>query len=105
MSNRLLIGTEENCTRRIACFFCSTTEIAYGPIFRGDGFDGPAEEAEAFEKWLETYPPSRVVRGEKAKRLGLLVAGDPRAYVIDDLMDLYSRFRTEVEAERKGTRV
>ena len=62
-----------------AALYCSTTEIAFGPLFLDDkGHDG-IERAEAFLNWL-------------APR-------DARLFTQDQLLDVYQQWRAQ-EAEQ-----
>lgn len=80
-----------------ACLFCSTTDIAFGPVFYGDGFDGAADEAEAFIAWVAMAAKE----GRLKSKNNLRVPEDPRSYPTPVLMDCYVAFRLEVEAERR----
>ena len=68
MGVRILAGTLDGTTVSGACFYCSTSMTAFGPIFE-DEF-----EAEAFVKWLPDEP-------------------DPRQYSSNELHDLYYEWR------------
>lgn len=73
------ILTNKNDTQ--ACFYCSTSEVAFGPIMENE------EEALNFLKWLED-PENR--KGYKP----LIGKGDdPREYETRDLTNLYYEFR------------
>jgi hypothetical protein len=55
MSIRILVGTEPGSNFKHACFWDSTTDIAFGPVFYEGGkpsFLDPGDIAEAFGKWV-----------------------------------------------------
>jgi len=58
--------------RDYACFYCSTSMVAFGPLMADE------EEAESFMKWLPD---------------------DPRVYEEKKLLDLFSQFQEEREVE------
>jgi len=71
MGCRILEGRETH-GNEMACFYCSTTGIAFGPIMRS------REEAEMFCNWIP---------------------GDPRSYGQSELMDRYSDFTQQFVCE------
>lgn len=83
MGLRILSGTEPGGTFPLAVLWCSTTDLAFGPVFYGCGSAGKSaeEEAEAFIEWLPL---------------------DAREYVASDLADLYAKFREELEGDALG---
>ena len=70
MSCCILSGDGGHPGSELACFFCNTVDVAFGPVMYG----GRAE-AVAFMEWLRH---------------------DPRTYSPDVLEQLYVRFRKEV---------
>jgi hypothetical protein len=84
MGCRILLGTERGTgSQEKAVFFCSTTDIAFGPAMDS------LEEAEEFIKWLDQLPAWR--HGTASNR----PSTDPRSWRVHDLMELYNEFRHE----------
>lgn len=71
MGCRILEDTEENQ----ACFYCSTSGVAFGPLFESH------EEAEAFMEFLDA---------------------DPRKFTVGDLVDKHAEFRKAWEFFAEG---
>lgn len=40
----------------IACLYCSTSDVAFGPLFSDDGEHDAEERAESFVRWLLLDP-------------------------------------------------
>lgn len=93
MGCRILIGHEAGCDREIACLFCSTTQVVFGPIFDGEydpSGDGDAhDEADSFLTWLEKHPSA-------------IGRTDARVYSAPELSSRYDEFCKEVAAARKA---
>ena len=97
MGCRLIIGSEQGCHDDRAVFFCSTTEVAFGPVFRPEGDWDAQEHAEKFEEWLKGHP-TIVTSGISYER----ETSDPRHYRVGDLIDLHSQFVREVRAKAEN---
>ena len=52
MGVRILVGSETGGDKEVAVLFCSTSEVAFGPLMDGDSFGDPYFEAEWFLKYL-----------------------------------------------------
>lgn len=55
MGIRILVGTEPGGSFKHACFWSSTTDVAFGPVFYESGAPhhlDPGDVAEAFGKWV-----------------------------------------------------
>jgi hypothetical protein len=64
-----------------AALYCSTSEVAFGPIFHDDDDHDADERAEAFLRWL-------------APR-------DPREFIGDELEQKYAEWRAQEAAQWK----
>ncbi len=42
----------------LACFFCDTSDVAFGPVVYGEATTGAREKLEAFRLWLGVDPRS-----------------------------------------------
>lgn len=104
MGCRILAGKLDGGNgREAAVFYCSTTGIAFGPVFEGLNDPGelsdPHDEAEAFAKWLESHPVevARFDRGGPYKGRYEMTT-DPREIPERKLLDLYKQWHEEVDA-------
>jgi hypothetical protein len=95
MGCRIIVGREQGSDREVAVLFCSTTGIAFGPVFAEDSLNcnDPENEAERFIKWLEGHPMKtpRWSSTRPKDEYDTEETSDPRAYPVADLMDLYAK--------------
>ncbi|MGH7743708.1 MAG: hypothetical protein ACREQ5_02660 [Candidatus Dormibacteria bacterium] len=95
----ILVGHEVESRRNRACFYCSTSETAFGPVFRAEDGLEAEKVAEAFMVWLETHPTERwnTQRGRWEPSF------DPRSYREKILDDLHATFIEELRGELPPT--
>ena len=60
-----------NIDNTLACFFCDTTDVAFGPVIYGTSLVGAVERLELFRLWLNA---------------------DPRSIPVDELMNKFSEW-------------
>lgn len=60
MGIRIFVGSENGRGYEgdDAILFCSTSGIAFGPVFNGDKDCSGSERAKHFLKWLDSYTPN-----------------------------------------------
>lgn len=58
MGVRILSDSNEG----MACLYCSTSGVVFGPLFHGEGSHDADECAEAFLRWLDTTPKWRTYK-------------------------------------------
>ena len=60
MGVRILNDTQDS----VACFFCSTTEVAFGPLFHDEKEHDASDRAESFLRYLKGRDPRRMAQPE-----------------------------------------
>ena len=85
MGLRFIQGSEAGCDNDLCVLFCSTAEIAFGPVIRAsdNGQRDAHEEAEAFLKWCEES-------GRESR--------DLRSVSVGRVVDLFDDYRKESTA-------
>jgi hypothetical protein len=77
-----------------AAFFCSTSDWAFGPVFRDDGTHDEVERAEAFLRWLRKTPWKK-----EYEFAGIGDQTDPREMSDAGLERAYSDWRAQEEQQ------
>jgi hypothetical protein len=91
MGVRVLYDSDQN----IAALYCSTTDVAFGPLFQDDGQHDGDERAESFLRWLPTAP--RWIRYEKTADFGR--DHDPRQLSDNGLQQAWSDWLVQETAQ------
>lgn len=80
-----------------AAMYCSTTDVAFGPVFSEKNWHEPEERIESFLRWCATTPT-----WSQYKPLNLSSRHDPRELSEADLMRAYSDWLAQEDAQWKA---
>lgn len=81
-----------------ACFYCSTSDWAFGPVFSDENGHDADERAEAFARWL-VIDPRTLTDGELASRYTAWLAQEAEQWRREEDLEQLTRL---AEAERDG---
>ncbi len=90
MGVRILFDSDND----VAALYCSTTDVAFGPVFYGDTKSGSEDRAEAFCRWFQSEACSW--RKYEREALG---SRDPRSLTDTGLQAAYSDWLAQEAAQ------
>lgn len=89
MGVQILHDTRNN----VACLTCSTSDVAFGPLFSDTDTHDADERAEAFTRWLATANCATFERSLVTSR------NDPREFTESGLMAAYTAWLAQEPAQ------